>query len=100
MTVRPGSEMGARVTVATLSVDERQPPAGTQHFAAASVVTGMNDSMLMLARTRRGDLARDAGRARRAARVRRSRLTPRPAQATTETKARAAATTATARLAP
>src|SRR5271169_5573851 len=61
MTIRPGSEMGARVT----RTRYRGP---TQHFGAASVVTGMNDSTLTQATSRRAELTREAGQARLAAR--------------------------------
>ena len=63
MTVRPGSEIGARVT----RIRYRAP---TQHFGAASVVVGMNDSMLMQAKSHRAELTREAGQGRLAARVR------------------------------
>src|SRR5580692_4213623 len=69
MTVRPGSEMGARVT-------RIRYRAATQHFGAASVVPVMNDSMLTQATYRRAELTREAGQARLAARTRRPQPTP------------------------
>jgi hypothetical protein len=49
----------------------------------------MNESMLMLARSRGNEISQDAARARRAARVRRTRSVPHPAQAKTQTRAAA-----------
>jgi hypothetical protein len=64
---------GARVRGSTdQSGSELGRWGGGQHFGPASVVQGMNDSMILMARMRRGEMIQEADKDKLAARVRRA----------------------------